>query len=70
MVALSKVDLVDAARRAELCDALRVLRPAAVVIDALHGEVPAALLFPADADRVPTPREPRRDGRRLTGSRR
>jgi G3E family GTPase len=33
-----------------------------VVVDALHGEVPAALLFPADVDRVPAPREvgPRR----------
>ena len=58
VVALSKVDLIDAARRAELGDAVRALRPAAVVIDAVHGEVPASLLFPVDADRVPTPREP------------
>ena len=58
VVALSKVDLVDAAGRAQLRDAVRALRPAAVVVDALHGEVPAALLFPADADRVPAPREP------------
>ena len=28
------------------------------MVDALHGEVPAALLFPADVDRVPAPREP------------
>src|SRR5881394_4063843 len=47
VVALSKVDLVDAAGRAALYDAVRVQRPAAVVVDALHGEVPAALLFPA-----------------------
>src|SRR5438270_11773785 len=58
VVALSKVDLVDAAGRAQLCDAVRALRPAAVVVDALHGEVPAALLFPADVDRVPVRREP------------
>jgi G3E family GTPase len=58
VVALSKVDLVDAAGRAQLRDAVRVLRPAAVVVDALYGEVPAALLFPVDADRVPAPREP------------
>ena len=58
VVALSKVDLVDEAGRAELRDAVRALRPAAVVVDALYGEVPAALLFPADADHVPAPREP------------
>ena len=62
VVALSKVDLVDAAGRAQLRDVIRAQRPAAVVVDALHGEVPAALLFPADVDRVPAPREvgPRR----------
>jgi G3E family GTPase len=59
VVALSKVDLVDAAGRAQLCNAIRALRPGAVVVDALHGEVPAALLFPADVDRVPAPREVR-----------
>ncbi len=58
MVALSKVDLVDAAGRAAVRDAVRALRPAAVVVDAPHGEVSAALLFPADVDRVPAPREP------------
>jgi G3E family GTPase len=58
VVALSKVDLVDAVARAQLRDAVRAVRPAAVVVDALHGEVPAALLFPADPERVPTPREP------------
>jgi len=62
VVALSKVDLVDAAARARLCEAVRALRPGAVVVDALHGNVPTELLFPADADRVPSPREvgPRR----------
>src|SRR2546429_126500 len=58
VVALSKVDLVDAAGRAQLCDAVRALRPAAGGVGALHGEVPAALLFPADVDRVPVRREP------------
>jgi G3E family GTPase len=62
VVALSKVDLVDAAARAQLRDAILLLRPGAVVVDALHGEVPAELLFPVDADRAPAPREvaPRR----------
>jgi G3E family GTPase len=58
VVALSKVDLVDAAARAQLRDAVRALRPAAVVIDAPHGEVPPALLFPVDMDREPVPRLP------------
>jgi G3E family GTPase len=62
VVALSKVDLVDAAVRSELREAIRALHPAAVVVDAPHGEVPTALLFPVDAGHVPVPREtgPRR----------
>ena len=57
VVALSKVDLVDAAGCTKLRDIVRNLNPAAVMVDALHGEVPAALLFPADLDRAPAPRE-------------
>ncbi|WGR99983.1 GTP-binding protein [Bradyrhizobium sp. ISRA443] len=62
VVALSKVDLASAEQRAQIRDAVRALRPAAVVVDAINGEVPAALLFPADVDRPPPPREaePRR----------
>jgi G3E family GTPase len=62
IVALSKVDLADAAARAAMREAIRAVRPAAVVVDAEHGEVPAALLFPADLDRMAEPREvaPRR----------
>src|SRR5580704_814038 len=58
VVALSKVDLVDAAGRAQVRDAVLAVRSAAVVVDALHGEVPATLLFPVDPERVPAPREP------------
>ncbi|KRR06231.1 GTPase [Bradyrhizobium jicamae] len=58
IVAFSKVDLVDAAGSQQLREAIRALHPAAVVVDAVHGEVPAALLFPVDVDRVPAPREP------------
>jgi G3E family GTPase len=62
VVALSKVDIADATSRAQLRETVRSLRPAAVVVDALQGEVPAELLFPLDADGVPAPREvgPRR----------
>lgn len=62
VVALSKVDLADATACAAMRDAIRSVRPAAVIVDALHGEVPAALLFPADIDSMPVPREvaPRR----------
>jgi len=59
VVALSKVNLADAANHAQVRDAVRAIRPASVLIDAPHGEVPAALLFP-DVDRVPVPREPGR----------
>lgn len=59
VVALNKVDLVDATDCAKMRDAIRALRPAAVVVDAQHGEVPAALLFPVDVDREPAPREVR-----------
>lgn len=62
VVTLSKVDLTDAASRAQLREVVQSLRPAAVVVDALQGEVPSELLFPLDADRVPEPRQvtPRR----------
>src|SRR6516164_5466518 len=45
VVALSKVDLVDTAACAQMHDAVRALRPATMVVDALYGDVPAALLF-------------------------
>lgn len=66
IVALSKIDLADAAACAAIRDAVRAVRPAAVVVDAVHGEVPAALLLPADLDHVPvlreiTPRRPAAD---------
>ncbi len=46
VMALSKVDLADAANCAQVRDAVRAIRPAAVLVDAPHGEVPMALLFP------------------------
>ncbi|WP_334403419.1 CobW family GTP-binding protein [Bradyrhizobium sp. AZCC 2289] len=60
VVALSKVDLADPANQTQVRDAVRAMRPAAVLVDAPHGDVPAALLFPSGADRVPAPREPGR----------
>ena len=60
IVALSKVDLVDDVARAALRHAVRAARPAAVVVDAINGEVPTALLFPADPDHVPREVSPRR----------
>jgi G3E family GTPase len=58
VIALSKVDLADATNHLEVRDAVRAMRPAAVLVDAPHGDVPLALLFPGDVDRVPAPREP------------
>ena len=60
VVALSKVDLADATDQARVRDAVRAMRPAAVLVDAPNGEIPAALLFLSDGDRAPTPREPGR----------
>ena len=61
VVALSKVDLVDAAARERVRGAVRAAaRPAAVLVDAVQGQVPVALLFPDDPDRPPAPRDPGR----------
>ena len=60
VVALSKVDMADAAACAQLRDVIRAQRPAAVAGRcACMAKSPPALLFPADVDRVPTPREVR-----------
>jgi G3E family GTPase len=62
IVAFSKADLADAADSAQLRGIVKALCPAAVMVDAPHGEIPTALLFPVDVDRAPAPREvgPRR----------
>ena len=62
VVVLSKPDLAGADACALFRDSVRTLRPGAVVVEALHGALPAALLFPVDPDRVPAPRDV---GRRL-----
>src|SRR6201995_276573 len=48
VIALSKVDLADTTNHIEVRDAVRAMRPAAVLVDAPHGDVPLALLFPGD----------------------
>ncbi len=58
VIALSKVDLADATNHSAVRDAVRAMRPAAVLVDAPHGDVPLALLFAGDVDRAPAPREP------------
>src|SRR5689334_19032783 len=60
ILALSKTDLVDAAERERIGDAVKAIRPAAVLVEALHGQVPAALLFPEEEGRATAPREPGR----------
>ncbi len=66
VVALSKVDLLDAAGCERVRGAVKAAaRPAAVLVDTLHGKVPSALLFPEDPDRPPAPRDP---GRRRPAS--
>jgi len=60
VVALSKVDLADAADQARVREAVRAIRPAAVLVDVPHGEIPLALVFPSDVDRTPAPYAPAR----------
>ena len=57
IVALSKLDLADEGAGVRMREAIRAQRVPAVVVDAKHGELPSALLFPA-SDRAPAPREP------------
>lgn len=58
VIALSKTDIAETASSARLRDAIRALRPTAVLVDAPNGDVPAALLFPSDVVRPPQPRQP------------
>ncbi len=60
VVALSKPDLADVSGRTKVLEAVKAVRPGAVVVEALHGAVPAALLFSPDPDRMPALREPGR----------
>ncbi|AWL99419.1 CobW family GTP-binding protein [Bradyrhizobium amphicarpaeae] len=58
IVALTKLDLADEGAGARMRQAIRALRLPAVVVDARHGEIPSALLFPANVERAPAPRDP------------
>jgi G3E family GTPase len=58
IVALSKLDLADEGAGARMRAAIRAQRVPAVVVDAKHGEIPSALLFPAHVARAQAPREP------------
>ncbi|TQF33738.1 GTP-binding protein [Bradyrhizobium sp. UNPA324] len=58
IVALSKFDLAGEGAGMRMRAAIRAQRVPAMVVDAPHGEIPSALLFPAHVDRAPAPREP------------
>ncbi|MCK1736150.1 GTP-binding protein [Bradyrhizobium sp. 138] len=58
IVALTKLDLAEEGAGMRMRAAIRAQRVPAVVVDAPHGAIPTALLFPAHADRAPAPREP------------
>lgn len=60
IVALSKVDLTELLALQHVRTAVTAIRPAAVVVDAVHGLLPMALLFPADPERPPAQRDPGR----------
>ncbi|MEY9124057.1 CobW family GTP-binding protein [Bradyrhizobium yuanmingense] len=57
IVALSKLDLAGAGAGVRMREAIRAQRVPAVVVDAHHGEIPPALLFPAGACCSSAPRE-------------
>ena len=63
IVALSKVDLSDDPGCARIRAAVAKAKPAAVIVDAPHGRVPVALLFPDGPDRPAPSRELGRAGR-------
>lgn len=67
VVALSKVDLADAAEVRVIRAAIAAIRPAAVVVDAVQGKMPLVLLFPDDPSHPPVARDPGR--RRLASDR-
>lgn len=56
LIAFSKPDLAGPAERAALAAAVQAIRPGALMIEALHGAVPLALVLPADPARPPAPR--------------
>jgi G3E family GTPase len=58
IIALTKGDLT--AETARTRAAIAAIKPAATVIDAPHGQIQTALLFPDDPDRPPTQRDPGR----------
>ena len=60
VVALSKVDLANAAGRNRVRAALAAINPRSVVVEAVHGQVPLELLFPVVPDSPPALRDPGR----------
>jgi len=57
VVALSKVDLANAAEYDGICATLRAINSRSVVVEAVHGRVPLELLFPAVPDWPPAVRD-------------
>jgi G3E family GTPase len=60
LIALSKLDLTDAAGRDRVRAALSAINPRCGVVEAAHGEVPIGLLFPVVPASPPTVRDPGR----------
>jgi len=57
VVALSKVDLANAAERDRVRGTLSAINPRSVVVEAVHGRVPLELLFPAVPGEPPALRD-------------
>ena len=62
VVALSKADLAEPGEVHRVRTAVANHKPAAVLVEAAHGALPMALLFPVDPDRAPVKRDVGRRG--------
>ncbi len=60
LIALSKLDLTDAAGRDRIRATLSTINPRAVVVDAALGRIPIEVLFPVVPGSPPTARDPGR----------
>ncbi len=60
IIALAKADLVDQAGLARVRAAVSAVNPRAIVVEAVRGAIPLALVLPADPGKPPAPRDPGR----------
>ncbi len=67
VIALSKADLADGATAERVRAAVRTVNPRAVLVESVQGQVPMALLFPAEPGDLPISRDPPPEPPRAAG---